>query len=176
MTHSIIDATTFLQKPYSSNERLIIDVRSPAEFKALHLPSSKNIPLDKLNEQSCKQIQTDAQGKTLYLLCGSGTRAKMAKDKFLNHTDSAIVIIEGGINELQRSNAPLNQAASSSISLERQVRIAAGVLVVIGVTLSLVINPAFIALSAFVGLGLIFAGITDSCGMALVLSKMPWNQ
>jgi len=63
-----------------------------------------------------------------------------------------------------------------SIPLERQVRIAAGFLVLLGAVLGFFVHPYFIGLSAFVGAGLMFAGITDTCGMALVLAKMPWNQ
>jgi len=63
-----------------------------------------------------------------------------------------------------------------TISLERQVRIAAGSLVLLGAVLSLLVHPYFIGLAAFVGAGLVFAGVTDTCGMAMCLARMPWNQ
>jgi hypothetical protein len=63
-----------------------------------------------------------------------------------------------------------------AISLERQVRIVAGLLVLVGAVLAIAVHPYFAGLSAFIGAGLIFAGITDTCGMAMVLAKMPWNQ
>ncbi|WP_101757696.1 rhodanese-like domain-containing protein [Oceanicoccus sp. KOV_DT_Chl] len=176
MSQAVINATTFLEDIYPLANTLIIDVRTPAEFKSLHLPNSKNFPLDQLHADAYAELLSTAAGTTLYLLCGTGKRAQLAKEKLSDHMDNPIIIITGGINEIARSNVVLNSSDGTTISLERQVRIAAGALVVLGVVLSITLNPSLLALSAAVGLGLIFAGITDSCGMGLVLSKMPWNQ
>jgi hypothetical protein len=74
------------------------------------------------------------------------------------------------------ANLPVTRCAVKVISLERQVRIAAGAIVLSGVLLACLVNFNFIWLSGFVGAGLIFAGITDFCGMGLLLAKMPWNK
>ena len=177
MKPSIISAADFLREPSHSSAGIIIDVRTPAEFKVLHLPDSKNIPLDELDAQCCLQIHNDAEGATLYLLCGTGMRAHKAKEKLVNHTNTPIIIIDGGITELQRSGAQLNKKSANIISLDRQVRITAGALILIGIILSLMFGcQTFLVLSAIVSAGLIYAGITNHCGIALLLSKMPWNR
>jgi hypothetical protein len=62
------------------------------------------------------------------------------------------------------------------MSLERQVRIAAGSLVLLGVALGAFVSQWLYGLSAFVGAGLVFAGLTDTCGMGMLLARMPWNR
>jgi rhodanese-related sulfurtransferase len=86
-----------------------------------------------------------------------------------------VVCVEGGTDAWEQAGLPVVRG-HKVISLDRQVRMAAGLLVLLGVGLSFLVHPAFSALSAFVGAGLLFAGITDTCGMAMLLAKMPWNQ
>ncbi len=83
--------------------------------------------------------------------------------------------VEGGTRAWQGAGLPVVQG-KKILSLERQVRIATGTLVLIGAVLGWIIHPAFIGISAFVGAGLVFAGVTDSCAMGAMLAKMPWNQ
>jgi predicted branched-subunit amino acid permease len=71
---------------------------------------------------------------------------------------------------------PVVKGSKSAISIERQVRIGAGSLVLIGVILGFLIHPAFFGLTAFIGAGLVFAGVTDWCGMGLLLARAPWNR
>ena len=85
------------------------------------------------------------------------------------------MVVTGGTLAWQEAGLPVERGTVKVISLERQVRIAAGSLVVIGVVLAKLVNPWFIGLSAFVGAGLVFAGITDFCGMGLLLARLPWN-
>jgi hypothetical protein len=85
------------------------------------------------------------------------------------------VVIEGGLNNLKEHGLNTEKGAGKIISLERQVRIAAGLLVLIGVLLGTWYNPWFYGLSGFVGAGLAFAGITDTCAMGMALARMPWN-
>ena len=85
------------------------------------------------------------------------------------------MIVEGGIGALDNAGASLQKGQGTIMSLERQVRIAAGSLVVIGVALGTLVNPWFYGLSGFVGAGLVFAGVTDTCGMGMMLARMPWN-
>lgn len=168
---STISATEFANNP-EHQSGLLIDVRSPAEFKAEYLENAQLNPLHSLDVNALCAI-TDSK-TPVYLLCQSGQRANMAAEKLQAHLDSPLVVIEGGLNALKAEGVS-TQKGQGVISLERQVRIAAGSLVVLGVVLSLTIAPAAIYLSAFVGAGLVFAGITNTCGMGMLLAKMPWN-
>jgi len=150
----------------------LIDVRPPAEFQEVHVKYAKNIPLDRLDVQS---LLASREGQPLYVICKSGSRGQMACKKFEAAGFTGVYNIEGGTNACVEAGLPVVRG-QKVISLERQVRIAAGAFVVVGAVLALTVNVNWIALSAFVGAGLIFAGITDSCGMGMLLSKMPWNQ
>jgi len=150
----------------------VIDVRTPVEFAEVHVPQARNFPLDELKPSSL-QLQKD---QPIYLLCRSGQRATKAADKFTKDGFAQPVVVEGGTLAWIEANLPVTRGQTKVISLERQVRIAAGAIVLSGVLLARFVNFNFIWLSGFVGAGLIFAGITDFCGMGLLLAKMPWNK
>lgn len=150
----------------------VIDVRTPMEFAEVHIPQARSVPLDELKPSSL-QLQKD---QPVYLLCRSGQRATKAADKFAKEGFSQPVVVEGGTLAWIEASLPVTRGAVKVISLERQVRIAAGAIVLTGVLLARFVNFNFIWLSGFVGAGLIFAGITDFCGMGLLLAKMPWNK
>lgn len=155
----------------------ILDVRTPAEIKAASLPDCLHIPLNELTPERLQQeiANSGKDGACVYLLCQGGKRAQMAADQLQGKIPSELVVIEGGINAVKAANIPLNQG-KGVISLERQVRIAAGLLVVIGVILGYQVSANFFLVSGFVGAGLMFAGITDTCMMATLLARMPWNK
>jgi rhodanese-related sulfurtransferase len=150
----------------------LLDVRTPAEFAGVHVQGARLIPLDKLDPADLASARA---GAPIYLLCKSGGRATRACDKLLATGIENAIIVEGGTDACVAAGLPLVRGQSRVISLERQVRIAAGLLVLTGAILALTVNPWFILLSGFVGAGLTFAGITDTCGMAMLLAKMPWN-
>ena len=150
----------------------VIDVRTPVEFAEVHVPQAQNIPLDEL-KPSLLQLRKD---QPVYLLCRSGQRATKAAEKFSREGFSQSIIIEGGTLAWIEANLPVKRSSVKIISLERQVRIVAGSLVLVGVLLGWFVHRGFFGLSAFVGAGLIFAGITDFCGMGLLLAKLPWNK
>jgi rhodanese-related sulfurtransferase len=154
---------------------ILLDVRTPAEFEEVHAIGAVNIPLDRLDPQKVWQELDASENRPVYVLCQSGTRAKQACAKFLGSGFNNAVLVEGGTQAWVAAGLPVVRG-KKAISLERQVRIAAGALVLIGVLLGYGIHPAFFGLSAFVGAGLVFAGITDTCGMAILLARMPWNQ
>ncbi|MFM1920281.1 MAG: inner membrane protein YgaP [Candidatus Hydrogenedentota bacterium] len=153
----------------------LVDVRSPAEHRAVHAVGARNVPLDSLNPDQCKKLCAQTANGKVYVICKSGQRAKAAAEKMAAAVEAEVYVVEGGTDAWAGAGLPVEQG-KGAISIERQVRIAAGSLVVLGVALSLAVHPAFIGLSAFVGCGLIFAGVTDSCMMGLLLAKMPWNQ
>ena len=150
----------------------IIDVREYAEHAAEHLVGAKLLPLSAL-EQHISKID---QQQSIYLLCRSGARATQAANKLAAQGMDNLTIVEGGLMAWKAAGLPVKTGTSKVWSLERQVRFTAGSLVLLGVLLSYFVHPYFIALSGFIGAGLVFSSVTDTCGMGMVLAKMPWNQ
>ena len=153
----------------------LIDVRTPVEFREVHVENARNVPLDQLDPDALVRARNGSANEPLYVICRSGSRGQQACEKFLNAGFSNVVNIEGGTMACVEAGLPVVRG-KKAISLERQVRIAAGSLVLLGAVLSWFVHPGFIGLSAFVGAGLVFAGITDTCGMGMILARMPWNQ
>lgn len=151
----------------------LIDVRTPVEYREVHVQFAKNVPLDQLDAAKFAAGRTGDE--PLYVICRSGSRGKQACEKFFAAGYRQVVNIEGGTMAWDQAGLPVVRG-KKAISLERQVRIAAGLLVLIGSTLGAFVSPYWIGLAAFVGAGLTFAGITDTCGMAMLLARMPWNQ
>ena len=158
----------------SDNSIELIDVRTPVEFREVHVEFAKNMPLDRLVPDEVSLARNGSSGKPLYVICRSGNRASQACEK-LEAAGMSTVNVEGGTVAWDSAGLPVTRG-KKAMSLERQVRIAAGALVLTGSVLGYFVHPAFIGLSAFVGAGLMFAGITDTCGMAMMLARMPWNQ
>ena len=166
-----------LQKLLAAQPNLpLLDVRTPVEFAEVHVPQARNIPLDEINPKELAGAGKIRKDQPVYLLCRSGQRATKAAEKFAKEGFAAPIVIEGGTLAWIEANLPVTRGKAKVISLERQVRIAAGALVFSGVTLGWFVHPGFFGLSAFVGAGLVFAGITDFCGMGLLLAKCPWNK
>ena len=153
----------------------LIDVRTSGEYRRTHAASARSVPLDHLNPAEVMNSRAAATDRPLYLICRSGRRSRQAVAKFQAAGLPNIVNVEGGMIAWERAGLPIVRGAGP-ISLERQVRIAAGSLVVLGTTLGAFVHPAFLALAGFVGAGLVFAGVTDTCGMGLILARMPWNR
>lgn len=153
----------------------LIDVRTPAEFREAHVAFARNVPLDRLDAAALRAELGEKCANPLYLICRSGARGKQACEKLSAAGMTNVVNVEGGTVACEAAGLPLVRG-KKTISLERQVRIAAGSLVLIGAVLGLLVHPYWVGLSAFVGTGLLFSGITDTCGMAMCLARMPWNQ
>jgi rhodanese-related sulfurtransferase len=152
---------------------ILIDVRTPAEFYSQHIPEAKNYPLHSKELSTFIETQKESN-KIIFVTCQSGGRAKTACEELSKH-NIQYKNLEGGMSAWTKKHLPVIEG-KKTISIERQVRIAAGTLVVLGVILSFSGYPNATLLSGFVGAGLVFAGITDTCGMARVLSYMPWNK
>ncbi|MFO0975411.1 MAG: rhodanese-like domain-containing protein [Planctomycetaceae bacterium] len=151
----------------------LIDVRTPAEFREVHANIAKNFPLEKFDVGGVL-AQHPGSGP-LYVICRSGSRGKQACEKLAAAGCTRAINIEGGTLAWEQAGFPVVRGRKT-ISLERQVRICAGFMALTGGLLGIFVHPWFAGLSAFVGAGLMFAGITDTCGMALILARMPWNQ
>lgn len=152
---------------------LLLDVRTPGEFSSLHASGADLVPLNKI--QSGEKPTTQSDEQPIVVLCKSGKRAEMAAIDLSQSLANPVHVVEGGTDGWVAAGLP-HERGEGVISLERQVRIGAGSLVLVGVALSFLLAPQFVFLSAFVGAGLVFAGITDTCGMGMLLAKMPWNQ
>ena len=174
MSFSTISAEKFAELRQQGKVADLIDVRTPVEFREVHVEQAKNVPLDQLDPVALMKARTGAETDPLYLVCKSGSRGQQACHKFVNAGFKNVINVEGGTTACVAAGLPVVRG-KKAMSLERQVRIAAGSLVLVGVLGSL-LHPYLIGLSAFVGAGLVFAGITDTCGMGMILAKMPWNQ
>ncbi len=152
----------------------LLDVRTPVEFREVHVTCASNVPLDQLN---AAQIASARAGKSepLYVICKSGSRGRQACEKLVAAGCANIFNVEGGTSACEQAGLTVVRG-KKSVSLERQVRIVAGALVLTGAMLGYFVQKEWIGLSAFVGAGLMFAGITDTCGMAMILARMPWNK
>jgi len=150
---------------------ILLDVRTPAEFAGRHAVDARNIPLDALPTSS-----TLSKEVPICILCEKDGRAAIAADHLLKNGYSQVHVVEGGTQAWIAAGLPMISLGKKSISIERQVRIATGGLVLLGVIFGLLINHVFLLLSGFIGAGLIFAGITDWCGMGLLLARAPWNR
>ena len=170
-----ISAQQLAERVAAGEQVELIDVRTPVEFREAHVKFAQNVPLDRLDPQSILDQRNGSADQPLYLICQKGGRGEMACEKFRSAGFENVINVDGGTNACQETSLPITRG-KKAISLERQVRIAAGSLVLIGVAAGLWVHPACFGISAFVGAGLIFAGITDTCGMGMMLSKMPWNQ
>jgi rhodanese-related sulfurtransferase len=154
----------------------LIDVRTPAEYDEVHVEGARNIPLDRLDPRAIAAEHAGKTGGPLYFVCKSGGRSQKACEQMIAAGVNDVVSVEGGTSACEAAGLKVARSGRKVMSLDRQVRICAGGLVVLGAVLGHFVNPAWHALSAFIGAGLVFAGVTDTCGMAMMLAKMPWNQ
>ena len=152
----------------------LIDVRTPVEYTGVHVEAAKNVPLDKLDPAALKQERGESNASPVYVVCQSGGRAKQACERLMS-AGVVGVCVEGGTPACERAGLAVVRG-KQTMTLERQVRIAAGALVATGTLLAATVSPWFMVVPGFVGCGLVFAGVTDWCGMGLLLAKMPWNR
>ncbi|NDC52804.1 MAG: DUF2892 domain-containing protein [Planctomycetia bacterium] len=172
-----ISPTTLADLRRKGEKLTLIDVRTPAEFGEVHVDFAHNIPLDRLDPG---EVASVAGGGPVYVVCKSGGRSQKACEKLIAAGMPDVVNVEGGTLACVAAGVPVVRG-KKAMSLERQVRIAAGSLVATGAALAafgpdLAWQRVGLGLAAFIGCGLVFAGITDTCGMAMLIAKMPWNQ
>jgi rhodanese-related sulfurtransferase len=157
----------------------LVDVRTPAEYGEVHIDFARNLPLDRLDP---KALAADHTGRTgpIYFVCRSGGRSKTACEQMIAAGITDVVSVEGGTSACDAAGLPVVRG-QKVMSLERQVRIVAGMMIVTGAVLAAFGPDDYwkaigAGLAGFVGGGLVFAGVTDTCGMAIMLGRMPWNQ
>lgn len=166
-----IDAKT-LKECLEEGTVILIDVREAHEYAGERIKGATRVSL--LNFDS-KKIPSDS-GKKLVLHCQSGRRSAQAAQKLFADGFNEVTHLEGGLNAWKQAGYPVETSENAPISIMRQVQIVAGSLVVIGTLLGAFVSPWFLILSGFIGSGLVFAGVTDTCALGMLLAKMPWNQ
>lgn len=154
----------------------VIDVRTPGEFAELHAVPANNLPLPDISPDALAKLGHADRAAPIFVLCQSGKRAEAACARLEREGFAQAVVVAGGTEAWRAAGLPMKRGETRTIGLERQVRIGAGALVVLGVVLARTVHPNFIWLAAFVGAGLVFAGVTGFCGMGLLLAKAPWNR
>jgi len=168
-----ISVTQFENELKTGGGAQCLDVREAPEYAQTHLENFNLCPLSDLSEKSTATLD---RSKATYLLCRSGNRACQAADRLEKMGFSDLRVIEGGISAFEAAGKPLVKGMSQIWSLERQVRFAAGSLVLLGIVLAWAVHPWGIYLSLFVAAGLVFSSVTDTCGMGMLLARMPWNR
>jgi rhodanese-related sulfurtransferase len=150
----------------------MIDVREYPEFASGHINGSRLVPLGGLTEASKSWNKAEA----LTLVCKSGKRAEQGRQQLLSQGFTSVSILPGGIDGWKGAGKPLMAGTNAPWSMERQVRTTAGILILLTMGLAYLISAKFLIATALVGAGLVFAGVSNTCMMAAVLAKLPWNR
>ena len=163
------DLKTRLSQP---NPPALIDVRTGPDYQEVHIPGALLIPLDTLDADAVKTHEASG----IVLVCHSGMRAERVAKKLSEEGCSGLLVLKDGTQGWINAGLPVERGQCSVLPLMRQVQIGVGLISLTGAVLALTVNPWFALIPAFTGTGLIFAGVTGFCGLALLLAKMPWNQ
>ena len=164
-----------LKKWLDAGEAVLVDVREVVEYKQHHIKGAINLPLSDVSLSH--PSMPNHEGKRLVLHCKSGRRSMMACEKVCAEgKEENLYNLTGGIDGWMQNNFPVESGDRKIIPLERQVLLAAGIVVLVGVTLGFIVSSSWFLLSGFAGLGMALAGFTGWCGMAKLLALMPWNK
>lgn len=165
-------------KPEDVDKRLarrgavLVDIREPDEFARRHVRGALSRPLSSF-EQAHLKVEA---GQDVVFTCRTGMRTGANCERLAAVVDGPAYVLEGGVDAWASAGLPVEGDRKAPLEIIRQVQIAAGSLVLAGAALGFAVHPGFYALSAFVGAGLVFAGVTGFCGMATLLARMPWNR
>ncbi|MEO3762994.1 rhodanese-like domain-containing protein [Streptomyces sp. B8F3] len=159
-------------------ELVVIDVRTPAEYASGHLPGAVNIPLDHVR-RALDDIRDAAERRDLLVVCASGARSESAC-KLLAEQGIAAATLVGGTGAWAAAGHDLDTPVACDTragwSMERQVRFTAGGVVLLGLLLGVLVHPALLLIPAGIAGGLVFSALTNTCGMAAVLGRLPHNR
>lgn len=156
----------------ATGKAVLVDVREADEFARRHIAGAMSRPLSQWEEAHLSV----APGQDVVFTCRSGARTQGACDRLAARVEGTAFVLAGGLDAWERAGLPVAVDRKAPLEIMRQVQIAAGSLVLIGVLLGFLVNPAWFGLSGFVGAGLTFAGATGFCGMARLLMLAPWNR
>jgi rhodanese-related sulfurtransferase len=166
-----VEVTT-LKMWLERREALLIDVREPSEYAAEHIPDAQLLPLSTFDPARVPQ----EAGKKVVLHCVMGKRSEQAGQKLLDAGFTTVYNFRGGVQAWKDAGYATARGPKASLSLQRQVHIVSGSLVLLGTLLGVLGSPWFLLLSAAVGVGLVYAGVSGTCGMATLLARLPYNQ
>jgi rhodanese-related sulfurtransferase len=155
-----------------SGRAVLIDIREPDEFARRHVPGALSRPLSAF---AAGHLKIDP-GKDVVFACRTGMRTDASCERLAGAVDGQAHVLEGGLDAWAAAGLPVTLDRKAPLEMIRQVQIAAGSLVLLGVALGVLAGPVFLGISAFVGAGLVVAGVTGVCGMARVLALAPWNR
>ena len=161
-----------LKRRLGAGDAVLIDIREKDEHAREHIQGARLAPISAIDDHD---FDPD-HGKVAVFHCKSGMRTQANAARLLACGFREAYFLEGGIAAWKAAGYDVHENKTAPLEIMRQVQIAAGALTVIGVALGWFVHPAFFALSAFVGMGLTFAGATGWCGMAMLLKIMPWNR
>lgn len=161
-----------LNEKLRNGDATLVDVREYAEFAGGRVEGAKLLPLGELEK---RHTELD-HSKPVYVMCRTGNRSGQAQKKLKNLGFENVINVAGGFEAWKKEDLPFERDEKAPWALERQVRFVAGSLVLLGFLLSLFVHPYLIGISVFVGAGLTFSAITDTCTMGMILAKMPWNR
>ena len=169
-----INATELQNSLQSGKNISLIDVRTPIEHEEMHIERSHLMPLDQLDPAAVKSASSSAE--QCVLICRGGKRAEQAYQKLQAAGCSNLAILDGGVLAWEAKGLPLQRTERKVLPLMRQVQLTIGLLALTGSILAMTVHKNFALLPAFLGCGLTLAGSTGWCGLAILLSKMPWNK
>lgn len=161
-----------VQSRLASGKAVLVDIREPDEYVRAHIPGARSQPLSGW-EQAHLTIDPDAD---VIFTCRTGMRTSGACDRLAARVSGDAYVLDGGLEAWSKAGLPVAEDRKAPIEINRQVQITAGLLILTGVVLGFLIGPGWFGLSAFVGAGLTFAGISGTCAMARLLMLAPWNR
>lgn len=165
------DAPTLWQQ-HENGQVMLVDVREAAEYAGERIPRAISQPLSQFDPQRLPF----PEGQTVVLYCQSGQRSQRAAQRLRSAGWMQVAHLQGGMTAWKRAGYAVERNPQAPISLFRQVQIVAGSLVVLGTGLGAMVSPWFLLLSGLVGAGLVFAGVTNTCGLGMLLAHLPYNQ
>ncbi len=161
-----------LNEEITEGNGTVVDVRQPGEFAGGRVPGAKLVPLGEIEQRHGEFDHS----KPVYVMCRTGNRSSKAQEKLKSLGFENVINVTGGFEAWKKEDLPFERDEKAPWDIERQVRFVAGSFVLIGFLLAVFVHPYLIGISAFIGAGLVFSALTNTCTMGMILLKMPWNR
>lgn len=165
-------APNVVQARLAAGRAVLVDIREPDEFARVHVRGAISQPLSVL-EQADLSIDPNVE---VVFACRSGMRTASACGRLAERVKGDAFVLDGGLEAWKRMGLPVVENIKAPIEINRQVQIVAGLLILTGIMLGVLVAPGWLGLAAFVGAGLAFAGVSGTCGLARLLMLAPWNR
>lgn len=166
--------TDELQKLMEAGKVELLDVRTDMEYRSGHIAGARHLAVDELEQSD--SFEAPAEGRTLCIICQSGKRAERARRHLSERCGIQACVLEHGMNAWEEAGMPVERGTAARLPLIRQVQIIIGLVNLLTLALGIFVNPLWFIVPAFTSCGLLFAGLTGYCGLALALARMPWNR